>query len=74
MLPRPTAPGALPGSVKIADPALTPPPAAPGPRLAEGGKSMQKAMRLGAPQPSSPAPQASGSGGEWKRKVLSGGM
>lgn len=62
--PTPPAPGAL----KIADPALTPPPA-PAQRVADGSKPMQKAMRLGAPPP----PAAKPSGGDWQRKALTNG-
>ena len=70
-LPAPLPGTPAPGSLKVADPALTPPPASRGPRLAEGGKSMQKPMGLGA---SPPPPSASTGGGDWKRRSLSGGM
>ncbi len=68
-LESPAASGALKAA---ADPALTPPPPAPKTRVAEGGRTMQKAMRLGAPPPRPAA--KTGSNADWKRRVLSGGM
>lgn len=64
--------GPAPGALKAAgDPSLASPPATQRTRVAEGGRPMQRAMRLGAPPP---APAGSGASGDWKRRVLSGGM